>query len=277
MKHLRLFESFSEKEKDISGIIKSIGLFNWKYKINSDDTIDFDPKQQTEYSNYTINDDGTINYHNDDGIYLSGLLRDMNKLPIKFGNIVGNFWCHHNQLTSLEGSPSKVSRNFQCGYNKLIELKGAPSEVGRDFACQFNNLTSLEGGPREVGGDFFCGRNKLIDLKGAPIEVGGDFNCENNNLTSLEGAPREVGGDFHCENNNLTSLEGGPTKIGGNLYCNGNPIHSIYKLFPNHKAFMESLDYDYLRGTTIIKWKFKEALDEFNIKMPESIPGWKYI
>jgi len=56
-----------------------------------------------------------------------------------------------------------------------------------------------------------------------------------------------------------------------------NPIWEIYKLFPNYKSYKDSLDYDYLRGTSIIKWKFKEALDEIGIDLPESITGYKYI
>ena len=138
-------------------------------------------------------------------------------------------------------------------------LKTLPLKFGKvtgHFACFNNELTSLEGAPREVGGHFMCDVNKLVSLKGAPKEVGGSFHCMRNKLTTLEGGPREVGGDFNCHN---------------------NPIWNVYELFPNHKAFMESLDYDYLRGTTIIKWKFKEALDEVGIDLPESITGWKYI
>ena len=51
----------------------------------------------------------------------------------------------------------------------------------------------------------------------------------------------------------------------------------MYKLFPDHKSFMDSLDYGYLRGTNISRSRFKEALDELNIKMPKSIDGYKYI
>jgi len=40
---------------------------------------------------------------------------------------------------------------------------------------------------------------------------------------------------------------------------------------------MDSLDYSYLRGTDIVKSRFKEALDEVGIKMPEKIKGYNYI
>ena len=33
--------------------------------------------------------------------------------------VKGNFFCHNNQLTSLEGSPEKVERNFYCLNNSV--------------------------------------------------------------------------------------------------------------------------------------------------------------
>jgi hypothetical protein len=108
----------------------------------------------------------------------------------------------------------------------------------------------------KVTGNFVCTYNKLITLEGAPREVGGDFNCSYNQLTSLEGSPREVTGDFNCHN---------------------NPIYSVYKLFPDRKSYMDSLDYNYLRGTDIVKSRFKEACEEANIKIPNKINGYNYI
>ena len=40
---------------------------------------------------------------------------------------------------------------------------------------------------------------------------------------------------------------------------------------------MDSLDYNYLRGTNIVKSRFQEALDELGIKMPKSIKGYNWI
>ena len=171
-------------------------------------------------------------------------------------------------------------------YNK--SLTKLPLKFGRvtgDFDCTYNQLTTLEGGPREVGGDFYCDNNKLTALEGAPREIGGGFYCVWNQLTTLKGSPREVGGDFYCYRNQLTTLEGAPREVGGDFSCDDNPIYEVYKLFPDHKSFMDSLDYGYLRGTNISKSRFKEALDELNqeifitdrIKIPNSIEGYKYI
>jgi hypothetical protein len=97
--------------------------------------------------------------------------KDGNKLKGFEAKWEGDFYCHNNQLTSLEGSPK---------------------EVGGDFDCSSNQLTSLEGSPKEVGGNFDCSSNQLTSLEGSPKEVGGDFDCSSNQLTSLEGSPKEV-------------------------------------------------------------------------------------
>jgi hypothetical protein len=109
------------------------------------------------------------------------------------------------------------------------------------------------------------------------MEVGGNFWCGNNKIVTLLEGPNKVGGGFNCEGNKITSFEGGPSYIGDNFWCGNNPIFRIYILFPNSKSFMDSQDYDYIRGKNIIKWKFKEALDEVGINIPESITGYKYI
>jgi len=202
--------------------------------------------------NYTINSDGTVDVDGD--VYLS--TEALTKLPLKFGKVTGY---------------------FNCNNNKLITLEGGPREVGEYFDCSYNQLTTLEGGPIKVGDDFNCNNNKLTTLEGGPQEVGGYFYCYNNKLTTLEGGPREVGGDFYCNDNQLITLEGGPREVGGSFNCNNNPIYSVYKLFPDHKSYMDSLDYSYLRGKDIVKSRFKEALDEAGIKMPNKIDGYKYI
>ena len=142
---------------------------------------------------------------------LSGLfiLRLPDNIP---SNVDGIFNCRSNNLTSLEGAPSRV-REFSCGHNNLTSLEGAPSRV-ENFYCSYNNLTSLEGAPSRVGGNFYCSHNNLTSLKGSPNSVGRNFNCYNNNVTSLEGAPNSVGRNFNCASNNLTSLKGIPARIG---------------------------------------------------------------
>jgi hypothetical protein len=63
----------------------------------------------------------------------------MEKLPVKFGKVSGNFWCSMNKLTTLEGCPDYVGGDFACDGNKLTTLEYCPKYVGYDILC--SNLT----------------------------------------------------------------------------------------------------------------------------------------
>ena len=41
----------------------------------------------------------------------------------------GIFYCAHNKLTSLDGTPSHVNGNFDCSYNKLTSLKDVHKHI----------------------------------------------------------------------------------------------------------------------------------------------------
>ena len=153
---------------------------------------------------------------------------DLTELPdMSTVTILGNFYCTHNQLTSLMGAPKQVGGDFYCYHNQLTNLTGAPENVGGDFNCDNNQLTSLTGAPKQVGGSFYCYHNQLTNLTGAPKHVGGVFNCGDNQLTSLTGAPENVGGNFDCGDNQLTSLTGAPKEVGGDFNCGNNQLTSL--------------------------------------------------
>ena len=126
--------------------------------------------------------DGT--YELKDGLYnVTGdveLNKKVEKLPVNFGSVTGDFWCNHNNLTSFEGCPTKVGDNFCCHSNKLTSLKGCPKYIGGDFNCSNNNLKTLKGCPKSIGGHFFCDNNNLTSLKGCPKQVGDGFYCDDN-------------------------------------------------------------------------------------------------
>ena len=189
-------------------------------------------------------------------------LKTIQRFPIKFGEISGNFSCNglgletlegapsvvhgsfscvnnkltslkggpeyacgHNELTSLEGAPKQVY-DFHCNGNKLTSLEGGPEKVTNQYSCHHNNLTSLKGAPTTVS-DFLCFENNLNSLEGAPQKVEGTFNCEDNKLTTLKGAPKNVGKSFRCSNNGLISLEGAPSKVGGNFDASRNNLTNL--------------------------------------------------
>ncbi len=153
--------------------------------------------------------------------------------------------------------------------NGLVDVSG-------NVNLQGNRFTKLPIKFGRVNGCFNCSDNQLTSLDGSPTTVGGHFYCSNNLLTSLEGGPKEVGGVFMCSGNQLVSLEGCPSEFNF-IYCKWNPIEVIYYIFGSFKEYQDSLDYNYLRGTDIVKSRFKEALEEIGKTLPDKIPGYNYI
>jgi hypothetical protein len=126
-------------------------------------------------SNYTINEDGSIDVDGDVVIYN----RHLKKLPLKFRNIYGSFNCDNNKLTTLEGCPINVYGNFSCVDNWIRSLDHCPKSVSGVFRCSFNKITSLEGipgNPKSILSRF----NHLKDVKGIKDGWSGSIDVERN-------------------------------------------------------------------------------------------------
>jgi len=148
--------------------------------------------------------------------------------------------------------------------------------------CQkygIENYTINTDGTIDVGGHVDLSDTDLEKLPLKFRNVSGDFYCNDNNLTTLEGAPKSVGGHFSCRKNNLTTLVGAPQSVSGDFYCYGNPFDVITKMFPNSKEFFNANNYwDFFAGgNKIRKLRFKEALLDYDIELPEYIRRYEYI
>jgi hypothetical protein len=115
MGYIKLFEGFQSKSK--------VAQFCLEYNIRD----------------WSINSEGLVDVNGDVKLYNSGL----NKIPIKFGKIIGYFDCSNNELKSLEGSPHTVVGDFDCSNNELKSLEGCTHTVGGNFYCQYNQLTII--------------------------------------------------------------------------------------------------------------------------------------
>jgi hypothetical protein len=203
-----------------------------KFNENKDDkSIEYwCSKLKSPMGHCIINDDDTVDINGSGHLYYQKL----EKIPIQFGIVSGDFIAHNNRLTSLKGCPSKVG-----GY----------------FHVSINLLKDLEYSPKEVNGDY--------------------YDCSDNNLVSIKGVTNQLI-SFYCNSNNLTSLEELPI-IKKGFNCLDNPVYEVYKLFKTSERFLASMDYKYLRGTNIIQRRFEKACIDAEIKVPDSIPGYKYI
>jgi hypothetical protein len=218
--------------------------------------------------NYTIKD-GLVNVDGDVDLYD----KKLTKLPLKFGEVSGDFYCSYNQLTSLEGAPTRVGGNFTCSFNKLTSLEGAPTRVVGDFDCYENRLTSLEGAPSRVGGYFSCSLNQLTSLEGAPEVVEKEFYCSNNKLTSLKGGSKVRGTRYWAFNNQLINFYGFPEDgWEGSVDFSGNPVHEILDLFPRER-WCEAIDwiveFDVLYSTVVPFMYLEAVFERMNLSVPE--------
>ena len=101
-------------------------------------------------TNYTINDDGSINVNGRVDLHN----KKLTELPLRFNKVNGSFDCSDNKLTSLKGCPRWIGGSFSCQYNQLTSLEFSPDYVGSYFGCEYNDLTDNYC-IAEIMGNFF--------------------------------------------------------------------------------------------------------------------------
>jgi hypothetical protein len=124
-----------------------------------------------EIENYTINLDGSIDVYDD--VVLQ--FKEMDKLPLVFNKVTGNFDCWKCKLTSLEGAPVSVGGHVDLRGNFLRNLIGGPVTVGMNFYCNKNKLESLEGAPSIIGKSFFFQDNPIKSTYSGDTDIEANF------------------------------------------------------------------------------------------------------
>lgn len=109
-------------------------------------------------TDYIINDDYSIDVSGDVNLAYS---KGIKRLPLRFRNVTGYFFCMGNSLTTL---------------------KGCPEYVGGDFCCSSNKLTNMEFSPKKIEGCVDYRNNMITSLKYAPNDVSEWINVNDNNL-----------------------------------------------------------------------------------------------
>lgn len=93
-------------------------------------------------TNYSINDDGSIDVFQDVRMEYYSLIR----IPLKFNFIDGDLNLSGNNLVSLEGCPKKLTGHLSLIHNKnLKNLEHSPEEVGGMIHLRFSGIESLDG------------------------------------------------------------------------------------------------------------------------------------
>ena len=140
LKKYKLFESVNEQE--IHDLCRKYGIEN--YTINSDRSIDVD-------GGVDLND------------------HDLTKLPLRFNQVMGNFYCINNSLINLINSPKEVIGNFSFGNNNVSGFKGVPDIIKGNLGCYNNLITNLDGLVFKKFDRIYIQSNPIALVIGFPI------------------------------------------------------------------------------------------------------------
>lgn len=121
-------------------------------------------------ANYIINDDLSVDVDGDVNI----ISKKLDKIPIKYNNIKGNFDCSNNNLSTFDNFPEYVGNYMWCNQNEFISLKGFSTYIGKSLVLDENKLTNLIG-LSHMNIDLVIFDNPLTTLDGLNIK----FNLQN--------------------------------------------------------------------------------------------------
>ncbi len=218
--------------------------------------------------NYHINNDMSISIDGD--VHLDYMTSD-GKIPIKFKEVSGSFFCNNSSLTSLKNCPRSVGGRFNCNDNNLTSLKYCPEYANSDFSCSGNLLTSLEYCPKNIGGGFFCSRNNLTSLEYCPKNIGFDFYCNDNEISSLEHIP-EIITYLSCYGNKITNFDGLPEFFERTINLVDNPLYEIYKLFnQDPRCIYWIREFGVIQGDEVVRDRLEEVYHTLGISIPKNI------
>lgn len=145
---------------------------------------------------YSIRPDGRVDVTGDVKVTSKEVDSRFMILPIKFGEVTGNFTASNCGIATMTGMPEKVGKNFDVSNNKLTSLEDGPKEVGGDYIASRNpDLTTVTGWPNYIGGDAFfenCGISTLRGIPRTGTVVRGSMLMMKNKLRRIDGFPERV-------------------------------------------------------------------------------------
>jgi hypothetical protein len=108
---------------------------------------------------FNVNDDGSVDVTGK--VVIPSVV---NRLPVRFRNVFGDFSWKHSRADSLFGSPTYVDGNYTVQSACLRSMEHAPSVVVGSVNCS-GNFDSLQYCPTRVGG------NAVIESYGSVDDV----------------------------------------------------------------------------------------------------------
>lgn len=148
--------------------------------------------------NFRINSDYSIDVFGD--VNLSN--KNLNRIPIKFDEIYGN---------------------FECNFNNLKDLTNCPRIIHGNFSVYSNQIKDLSIHPEYIQGCFQIGQNKIKEATTFPI-VGNTLQIDSNLLEHLSYDGRVI-----ATNNKIYSVDNFNTVLSNVGVLLKNPIYELIK------------------------------------------------
>ncbi len=248
---------------------------------------------------FKVRQDGKVDVDGRVLLYESGL----KEIPVKFGNVSGDFNCRSNYLRNLKNCPDFVGGDFTCSNNLINTLDFLPKKIEGKFLCRDNKLesiknlencyiggevylrsnyiNSLEGAPKRIFGDFDISWNNITNLKGCPEYIDGSLLLFNNEIETLSNFPKLVRDYVDISSNNIHNLDGIPenTNFNCEFIMDENPIWEVIEIFQDNLSkkdreidldLLQSLkEWDVIQGKNVIWDRLVEVFHDFEIDPPD--------
>jgi hypothetical protein len=225
--------------------------------------------------NYKIRDDKRVDVNGDVKIESAHVDRRFMLLPIKFGEVTGNFIASGCGIANLAGMPEKVGKNFDISQNQITSLEDGPKHVGGDYITRrISSLTTVIGWPEYIGGDAIftgCGISTLRGIPKTGTIVRGSMMMDRCKLRRIDGFPERVDcvptentkdpqysdedqmGKVDFGNNEILTTVGLPRIINGDLrLANNNKLEDLIG-FPEEVKGHVTMSHCPLRDLSVIE------------------------
>ena len=187
---------------------------------------------ELDYKDFNINKDFSVD------IYTNIDLRNLNinRIPITFGIVEGNFDCSDNKLSNLVNSPFLVEGKFICRDNELYSLIRGPI-VLEGYYCQNNFLQDLEGMVLgNTAKEVRVSSNQIVKLKEKDfqnLKNIENLSVDENLLSDLDGISKlRYLKILNCQRNKIKTFED---------ICNISELEQLY-IFENRLIQLEGLE-----------------------------------
>jgi len=137
------------------------------------------------------------------------------------------FYCHNNQLTTLDVSCNTALESLDCDNNQLTKLDLSCNTALEELDCNNNQLTTLDVSRNTALNRLDCSNNQLTTLDVSRNTALERLYCNNNQLTAIDVSRNTALEYLFCYNNQLTAIDVSRNTALEVLYCEFNQLTTL--------------------------------------------------